>query len=118
MSCKDCPPAEPPKYAVRWRAWFVGMDVYDSLEGFEWEDLPDVGVLGVIVYFADGGKRVCSGDTWYWQYYSDGHWTIAHSREPIEELMEVYGDQPFKRGKWTVEQEMYRVEQAMMSESV
>lgn len=113
MPCADCPKAEPPKHAVRWRAWYVGGAVYDSTET-EWAALPEVGVLGVVVWFADGGKRNCSGDTWYWRLETSDGWTIAHSREPIEELRQVYGaQQPFKRGKWTLEEEMHRVNAAM-----
>jgi hypothetical protein len=112
MACKDCPPNEPPKHAVRWRAWYVGGAVYDS-EATAWVALPPVGVLGVKVWFADGGARLCSGDTWYWLLVTPEGWTIAHSSEPIEELRAVYGDQPFKRGQWTLEEEMHRVNAEM-----
>lgn len=116
MACKDCPQPEPPKHAVRWRAWYVGGAAYDSSET-EWAALPNVGVLGVVVWFADGGARLCSGDTWYWRLETPEGWTIAHSREPIEELIRIYGEQPFKRGQWTLEEEMHRVD-AQMSEAV
>lgn len=111
MPCKDCPP-EPPKHAVRWRAWYVGGQVFDS-GAVAWEALPDVGVLGVKVWFADGGARECSGDTWYWLHVTPQGWTIAHSREPIEELRAVYGERHYKRGMWTLEEDMHRVNAEM-----
>lgn len=118
MACEDCPPAaeESVHDAVRWKAWYVGGQAFES-ESTEWADLPPRGFLGAVVWFRNDRNRRISGDTWYWLHDEDGRWTIAHSSDPMEELLDIYGERPYKRGQWVTDAEMQAVNQAIREAS-
>lgn len=93
---------------VRWRAWYVGGQVFDGESFEDWRRLPDDGVLEVLVMF-EGERRTSrfmSGNDRYWST-PDGVW--AHSDDPHDEIAERYPGASIKRGMWTTDAEMNRV---------
>lgn len=92
-------------------AWYVGGSTFEGGRD-EWGALPDDGVLAVKVCFNDGTARVCSGNDWYGllQTSSDS-FTIIHNNN--EDNEKRYPNAVFKRGKWTSEEEMQAVNDAL-----
>lgn len=60
-----------------WRVWYADGAVYDSRSS-AWEDLPELGVVVVVVYhaaFTAGGTRyrkMLDGGDWYWPFARSG----------------------------------------------
>jgi hypothetical protein len=103
---------------LTWKAWYRGGQAYCAT-GHEWADLPDDGVLGVVVVFDEKSpgtevqlRRFVSGSDLYWACEIDGHFTICqgawedkpHKRYPGAEI---------KKGVWTSDEEMQRVNDEM-----
>ena len=101
---------------ISWKAWYRGGQAYCST-GREWADLPDDGVLAVVVIFDEySGKvqlrRMISGTDFYWTCEIDGHETFcqgAHDDFPEHR----YPGAIIKRGVWTSDEEMQRVNEEM-----
>lgn len=99
-----------------WRCWYSDGEVYSSDE-YEWEELPDDGLLVRMLYFEDGYREIQQGMDYF---YVAPH----HSGEPIfgagmdkDEIEERYPDAVIVRGKWAPH-DYYRniVDEAMSSE--
>jgi hypothetical protein len=113
VACVGCqPPKEPTvQHAVGWKAWYIGGRVYESASS-SWGDLPDDGVLAVKVFFNDNTSRNCNGNDQYGLLIlSPDSWTIIHNNN--EDNLERYPNAIWKRGKWTSEEEMNAVVEAM-----
>jgi len=54
-----------PQEVIGWRCWYDSGSVYDST-GTSWSELPNDGVLVVMLYRRDGTRRVMSGNDYYW----------------------------------------------------
>jgi hypothetical protein len=103
---------------LAWKAWYRGGQAFCST-GREWDELPDEGVLGIVVLFDETGpgsniplRRMVSGSDLYWACEIDGHWTIcqgAHEDRPEKR----YPGAIIKRGVWTSDEEMQRVNDEM-----
>jgi hypothetical protein len=117
MACLDCPPVEesekPPQHAVSWRAWYTGGRTFEG-GSQDWSKLPDDGVLAVKVFFSDGFSRQCSGNDWYGLLVlSPDEWSIIHNNNT--DNLERYPNALWKRGMWTSETEMERVNRELSS---
>lgn len=99
---------------VGWRVWYEG-GVYDSGKT-HWEDLPRDGVQFVMLYHADGTRRVMSGNDWYWRWQSDFGIVYAHDDERPSE--ERYPGASALRGKWTSDENLKRIETEVMANKV
>ena len=103
---------------LAWKAWYRGGQAYCST-GREWASLPDEGVLAVVVVFDEccptSGvqlRRMISGSDLYWTCEIDGHETFcqgSHEDKPRRR----YPGAIIKRGIWTSDEEMQRVNEEM-----
>jgi hypothetical protein len=103
---------------IAWKAWYRGGQAYCST-GREWADLPDDGVLAVVVIFDESCptsgvvlRRMISGTDLYWVCEIDGHRTFcqgAHEDFPAKR----YPSAIIKKGVWTSDEEMQRVNEEM-----
>ena len=103
---------------LAWKAWYRGGQAYCS-PGQAFEDLPDDGVLGIVILFDEfapaGGprlRRIVSGSDLYWSCDLAGHWTIcqgSHEDQPLKR----YPGAVIKHGAWTSDEEMQRVNDEM-----
>jgi hypothetical protein len=91
---------------TRWRAWFVGGDTLDGQTFADWQALPDDGVLSVMLWFADGTRRVMQGNDFY---FVTPNGVFGHNDHPQEETERRYPGASVKRGMWTTDAEMNRV---------
>ena len=101
-----------------WKAWYRGGQAYCGTTR-DWEELPDEGVLAVVVVFDEKApgcdfylRRMVSGSDLYWACEIDGHWTIcqgSHEDKPARR----YPGAIIKHGVWTSDEEMQRVNDEM-----
>lgn len=92
---------------IAWKAWFSGGRSWCS-SGTPWEDLPEEGVIGVVIVFDDGTRRNMTGSDMYWMVELLGKPTLCqglHDDRPAER----YPGASIKRGVWTSDEEMRRV---------
>jgi hypothetical protein len=102
---------------LAWKAWYSGGRAFCST-GTDWADLPDEGVLGIVVVFDEvspAGTRLhrfVSGTDLYWMVDILGHPTIcqgSHDDKPERR----YPGASIKKGVWTSDEEMARVNDEM-----
>jgi hypothetical protein len=93
---------------IRWRTWCVGGKVYNGSTFDEWSQLPDDGVLTVMLWHRDGTRRVMQGNDYYWAT-PDGVYAHGDSRDPVVDIINRYPSASVKRGMWTTDAEMNRV---------
>lgn len=101
-----------------WKAWYTGGRAFCS-DGTDWADLPDDGVLGIVVVFDEVSqpsgerfRRLVSGSDLYWMVDLLGSPTIcqgAHEDRPDKR----YPGAMIKRGTWTSDEDMQRVNAEM-----
>jgi hypothetical protein len=103
---------------LTWKAWFRGGQAYCS-PGTEWENLPDEGVLAVVVVFDEKSpgtdvtlRRMVSGSDLYWAAEIEGHWTICQGCWE-DKPAKRYPGASIKHGVWTSDDEMQRVNDEM-----
>lgn len=101
---------------IGWRAWYADESRYDS-KATRWEDLPDDGVLVVVLYFDENrpdGKplrRINSGVDWYFRAKGLKGFIYGQNNDTPEENKKRYGDDILlKRGKWADDSMMHRAE--------
>lgn len=70
--CPDCPKADPPPSrdhaVVGWRMWWEdNAGELRELTSHETDlsDLPETGFQGMVLYYANGTRRILSGSTWF-----------------------------------------------------
>lgn len=102
---------------IPWRAYYTGGGRYTS-RTHEPKSLPDDGLLGIVKYLnkrTQAGKHyraILSGDTWY--FFWRGEWfSNSDSREENERR---YPGCVLIRGKWTLTEEMDRVQAEMAAD--
>ena len=99
---------------LAWKAWYSGGRAFCST-GTDWADLPDEGVLGIVVVLDEFGPasdnrlhKFVSGSDLYWMVDLLGHPTIcqgSHEDKPEKR----YPGAIIKKGVWTSDEEMQRV---------
>jgi len=102
---------------IGWRVWYADGSQHNSKDT-EWEDLPDDGVLIIVLYFdekrPDGKplRRINSGVDWYFRAKGLRDFIYGQNNDTPEENRKRYGDNiSLKQGKWTDEETMYKAEQ-------
>lgn len=102
---------------IAWKAWYQGGRSYCS-SGTLWSELPDDGALGFVILFdvlsPDGERyrRFVSGSDLYWMVELEEQQTLCqgmHGDRPAER----YPGAVIKRGAWTSDDEMQRVNAEM-----
>lgn len=94
---------------IGWRAWYTNDRIFDSRQ-VTWSSLPRDGVLGVVVYFSDGFRKIVDGGDWYYldsdiptctETHSDWDQWIDPPDVPLDELKRGVGvsDEEFDRIK-------------------
>jgi hypothetical protein len=101
-----------------WKAWYRGGSSYCS-SGVDWADLPDDGLLGIVIVFDEFApgtttrlRRIVSGSDLYWMVDLLGRPTIcqgSHEDKPEKR----YPGASIKKGVWTSDEEMQRVNAEM-----
>jgi hypothetical protein len=101
-----------------WKAWYRDGKAFCST-GTKWAELPDEGVLGVVIVFDEISpgtevrqRRMMAGSDLYWACEIGEHWTLcegSHEDRPEER----YPGAVIKRGVWTSDEEMQRVNEEM-----
>lgn len=97
-----------------WRAWYTDGRTFSSADT-DWTDLPDTGVLGVVVYLDPPYRKLVSGGDWYYldsdhvpatvpTHTEWGRWTDPPAVPEVE----------CKRGAAVTDDRWTAVEQAMM----
>jgi hypothetical protein len=112
MSCKDCPPAvteREPQTAVRFAARMIGGRVVTGHGPADWSEVPDDGILAVVLVFNDSTRRNCNGDDWYGLLVTGDRWTVIHNSHSEAENRARYPNVAWKRGRWTDDGEMQAV---------
>jgi hypothetical protein len=102
---------------IAWKAWYRGGVAYCST-GKTWAELPDDGLLGIVVLFDDlspSGERLhrfISGSDLYWMVELEGRITICQGQHE-DRPEKRYPGAVIKRGAWTSDEEMQRVNAEM-----
>lgn len=101
-----------------WKAWYRGGPTYCST-GHEFKHLPDDGLLGIVIVFDQTSpnsdtrlRRIVSGSDLYWCCELLGKFTIcqgSHEDKPEKR----YPGCIIKKGAWTSDEEMDRVNNEM-----
>ena len=114
MCCEEDKPIITVQKVADWKCWYDRGEVYSS-RGFRWENLPDDGLQARVLYYdktAPDGKplrRIDSGADWYWVAPSEQGLIYGFSNDKPEEIVSRYPDAVLKRGRWTSEEMIYRV---------
>ena len=101
---------------VGWRAWYTDGSKYDSATT-RWNDLPDDGVVVIVLYFDNKTRRIMDGSDWYFRAkHESGDFVYGENNDPSEENKKRYGeDISLKRGQWTTEKVMYGFQKEAMA---
>lgn len=94
-------------FVIGWRAWFDNGRVYDSRQ-HTWSDLPDDGVLVIMLYHASGTKRILSGSDYYFLAQHPEGPIYGQDRNPPDPARFV--DLQEKRGRWVPDHVQERAE--------
>jgi hypothetical protein len=99
---------------IGWRAWYPGGQVFSSIDT-RFEDLPSDGVQVIMLYHADGTRRVMQGNDYYWRVRSDFGLIYGHANEfdPAR-----YPHATVIRGKWTSDEDLAVIEREAMGARV
>lgn len=95
---------------IGWKAWYTGGRKFDSSRT-AWADLPDDGALAIVIYFDERSadrlpqRRIMTGSDYY---FRDGD-IYGQNNETAEDNRRRYPNASFKRGKWTTDDEMQRI---------
>lgn len=102
---------------IGWRAWYADGSKYDSVT-IEWEDLPNDGVIVVVLYFDNKTRRIMDGSSWYFRArHESGDFIYGENDGSPEENKKRYGESILlKRGKWTTEKIMYALQKEAMDD--
>ena len=90
-----------------WKAWYSGGRSFCH-EGYKWADLPDEGVIGVMIVYDDETRRNMTGSDFYWVAEIMGVPTFCqglHDDYPERR----YPGAIIKIGVWTTDEEMRHV---------
>lgn len=92
MACVGCtpPPPNPQKRVVKVRVWYPDA-VYDNPD---WSELPELGLQVVMLYFADGTRRIMQGDDYFFRCGD----TYGHTSNRAD--LEKYPGAAVVRGMW------------------
>jgi len=100
---------------IGWQAWYADGSKYDSATT-KWTDLPDDGVLIIMLYFDNKTRRIMDGSDWYFRAkHESGEFIYGENNDPPEENRKRYGKSVLlKRAKWTTEKIMYDLQKEAM----
>lgn len=111
MACKGCKKegeTQEPQIVVGWKAYMVTGQVYAGRTLADWRDLPDDGVLVVMLYydkFCTQGqtryRRILQGNDWYFIAPGVLDQVYGHGNESPDEIARRYPGAVVKRGQWT-----------------
>jgi hypothetical protein len=96
-----------PKRVVGWRVWTDDGNHWSS-DQHDFVALPRDGVLGMIVHFADGTRRVATGADYY--FCASGNEDVIMGSDMQLPTPDRYHDLIVLRGRWTDDITMSRVE--------
>lgn len=100
---------------VGWRAYFTGGVVRSSKIVANWHDLPQDGMLGLALFFADGKKRRVTGGDYYFINLAQNKFGTDNGDPAF--LATKYPGAFLIRGAWTDDEAMKAVEARMKSDA-
>ena len=100
---------------IGWRAWYADDSKYNSKDT-KWNDLPDDGVIVIVLYFDNKTRRIMDGSDWYFRArHKSGDFIYGENNDSPEENKKRYGENiSLKRAKWTTEKIMYASQKEAM----
>lgn len=98
-----------------WRAYFANGQILTSKTIQRWTDIPDDGLLGLVIFFSDGKKRrLTGGDYFYLNTTQDKYGADSGL---LQDLALKYPGSFLVRGYWTDDENMRRIEASMKGDS-
>lgn len=98
-----------------WRAYFTGGVILTSKTVSKWTDLPQDGLLGLVVYFSDNKKRRFTGGDYFYINTQDNKYGC--DKGDLATLALKYPGSFLVRGSWTDDENMRYVEARMKSDA-
>ena len=101
---------------IGWKIWYTDDRIFSSLDT-KWEELPDDGVLFLVLYrdktYMDNGveKRYRTRLHAYDWYGSDGDQMFMGNNDTLERNKKRYPELIFKEGMWVSDDEFQKIEQ-------
>lgn len=86
---------DPDKQVVRVRVLYADRAYQDP----DWAELPGDGVLIVVLYYADGTRRIMQATDWYFRAPGPADWIYGHTDNPAD--IDRYEGAVRLRGRWT-----------------
>jgi hypothetical protein len=99
-----------PKRVVGWRVWTDDGNCWAS-DRHDFSAIPRDGVLGMVVHFADGTRRVATGADYYFR--AAGNSDVIMGSDQQLPTPDRYRDLVVLRGRWTDDITMCRVEASL-----
>ena len=102
---------------IGWKAWYQDGAMYSSRHT-SWADLPDDGVVLVLLYFdatteqGESLRRYMEGDNWYFMAPGPDGPIYGHNSHDREENQRRYPGLIAKRGQWTDERSLREIQQS------
>lgn len=98
-----------------WRAYFTNGVILTSKTGQRWTDLPQDGLLGLVIYFIDNKKRRFTGGDYYFINVQQDKY--GQDKGDGAALALKYPGAFLIRGVWTDDENMRYIEARMKSDS-
>ena len=91
-------------------AWYDGGQIFKVVTPLDFAELPDDGVLEIVVYFDDGRRNFLGAmDYYFYAPHADGPIYGSDIHTTADEIRRRYPGAVVKRGKWVPEATMARV---------
>jgi hypothetical protein len=98
---------------IGWRVWYS--DRVLSSKERAWEDLPADDVQCVMLYHADGTRRIMLGNDFYWRWESPSGVVYGHA-DSFDRAR--YPGAVVLGGKWTSDENLARIQRVAMESKV
>lgn len=114
--CLNCPDDDGMRVA-HWQVWFDDGSIREGSTIDEWRDLPDDGVLALLlVYDQPGYGRTASGADYYFAAEGRLETIYGNSNLSAEDILTRYVGASVKRGRWTDDAFMRVVDKQIVRE--
>jgi hypothetical protein len=103
-----------------WKIWYVNNVTVTGYTQEEWASAPSEGVLAITAYYGNDAygrklNQIWSGSDWYWMINGQIYQSLSSADEPNIWLENpAPAEAVSKSGKWTTNEEMLAVENAIL----
>lgn len=97
-----------------WKAWYADGNIYSSSE-ISWKELPESGMLGVVVFLNPPYREIVSGGDWYY-LDDDSHPSCTDTHEEWGEWVSKPDAPPdeIKQGEGVADEQWSKIQTEMM----